>query len=90
MCMVGGTVVMFDKRKVLKRLHQKVWGQAPGRKRHRSQLRHPRRRDQTFPQGGTQTERGKPVVLPEGKASRQVSPWGCGDTQMEKAKAILS
>ena len=40
-------------------------------------------------QVGTQAERGKPVVLPEGKASRKVSPWGCGYTRMEKAKAIL-
>ena len=41
-------------------------------------------------QGGTQAERGKPVVLPEGKARRKGSPWGCGDTRMEKAKALLS
>jgi hypothetical protein len=27
---------------------------------------------------GTQVERGKPTVLPLGKASRKVSRWDCG------------
>ena len=34
-------------------------------------------------------ERGKPVVLPQGKASRKASRWGSGYGRMEKAKAAL-
>ena len=40
---------MLDKRKVLIRLNQKVRGQEPVVKRHRSQRMHPRRRGQTYP-----------------------------------------
>jgi hypothetical protein len=39
---------------------------------------------------GTRAERGKPVSLPSGKASRKASPWGCGYGTLEEAKAILS
>jgi hypothetical protein len=39
--------------------------------------------------GGTRVERGKPVSLPSGKASRKASPWGCGYGTLEEAKAIL-
>ena len=38
----------------------------------------------------TETERGTPVVLPWGKASREASGEGCGYTRMEQAKAALS
>jgi hypothetical protein len=38
---------------------------------------------------GIRAERGKPVSLPSGKASRQASPRGCGERTREEAKAIL-
>ena len=38
----------------------------------------------------TETERGKPVALPEGQAHRKGSPWSCGETRREHAKAALA
>ena len=38
---------------------------------------------------GTQAERGKPVILPQGKASREASRWGCRYGITEKANALL-
>ncbi len=41
--------------------------------------RHSHRRiGETLTHAGIQTEHGKPVSLPTGKASRKVSRWGCG------------
>lgn len=37
----------------------------------------------------TTAEHGNPVCLPEGKASRKVSPWMCGPERMEEANATL-
>jgi hypothetical protein len=36
---------------------------------------------------GTDEERGKPVVLPRGKANRKASRWGCGYRRREQANA---
>jgi hypothetical protein len=38
---------------------------------------------------GTCAERGKPVPLPQGKASREASRWGCGYGIAEEANATL-
>jgi len=38
---------------------------------------------------GTCTERGKPVGLPKGKASRKGRGWACGYGMVEKANAFL-
>ena len=35
---------------------------------------------------GSQTERGKPVVLPQGTANRKERLWGCGQRRTEEAK----
>ena len=36
---------------------------------------------------GRQTERGKPVVLPQGTANRKERLWDCGHRRTEEAKA---
>ena len=66
-------VVMLDKRKMLIRLTQKGRDQEPVVKRHRSQMPNPRRRSPTYPVQVHRRKRGKPVALPEGKASRKAS-----------------
>ena len=38
---------------------------------------------------GTYAERGKPVLLPPGTASRKASPWKCGYGIAEEANAGL-
>ena len=42
-----------------------------------------------LPRAGPQTQRGKPVVLPEGYAHRKARGWDGGYTRMEQAKAAL-
>jgi len=58
-CIIG-SVVSENKRKMLERLDQKVRGQEPRLKPHRSQMEPPRRRDATFPMQG---HRGNVVSL---------------------------
>lgn len=38
---------------------------------------------------GMCAERGKPELLPQGKASREASPWECGYRIAEEANAVL-
>jgi hypothetical protein len=38
---------------------------------------------------GTQAERGKPVIVPSGKANRKTSRYGCRYGIAEKANAVL-
>jgi hypothetical protein len=81
-------VVIDDKPKALRGLDQKVSSQAeevvglfswpPALPAERADL----------PHAGMEAERGKPVVLPTRKASRKVSPWGCGYRRREKANAV--
>jgi hypothetical protein len=71
-------VVMSSKRKLLTRLGQQGMWSGPGVMLSLGADVEPpaKRRDLTHP--ATATERGKPVVSPQGKASRKVSRWGCG------------
>jgi hypothetical protein len=82
-------VVIDDKPKALRGLDQKVSSQAEevvGLFSWPSRL--PAERAD-LPHAGIEAEHGKPVVLPTRKASRKVSPWGCGYRRREKANAVL-
>jgi hypothetical protein len=71
-------VVSNNKPKMLIGLDQKVRGQVQGLRDPLAQMRYHRRKAATFPTLATTAERGKPVVLPHGTASRKASPWGGG------------
>ena len=73
-----GVVPLYRTRKLLLGLNQKVRGQVQGPKRSPAADVAPptERHDLTHP--ATSAERGKPVALPRGKASRKMSRWGCG------------
>ena len=43
---------------------------------------------QSLTYAGTHVERGKPVILPSGKARRKASRWNCRQGITEKANAI--
>ena len=70
--------VTDDKPKMLIGLNQKVRGWCRGSRTSLPQTVQPPadRRGLTHP--GTQAERGKPVVSPQGKANRKGSRRGCG------------
>jgi hypothetical protein len=82
-------VVTEDKLKVLRSLGQNGKGSGTGAPNSPIADGEPpaKRQDLTHP--GRCVERGKPVSLPKGKASRKVSLWGCGYRNVEKAKAPL-
>ena len=64
---------MLDKRKMLTRLNQKGKGSGTGVQASPVADAASPAEKPDLPRAGTQTERGKPVVLPEGKANRKVS-----------------
>ena len=63
--------VSNDKPKMLIGLDQKVRGQVQGLQRPLAQMQHHRRIAATLPSLATAAERGKPVVLPQGTATRK-------------------
>ena len=73
---------MFDKpermRKLLIGLNQKVCGQVQGLQRSSAVDDAPPAQRHDLTRSVTSAERGKPVVLPSGKADRKASRWGCG------------
>ena len=71
-------VVSNSKPKMLIGLDQKVRGQVRGLIAPPAQMLDHRRRAATFPSLATAAQRGKPVVLPQGTASRKASRWGGG------------
>jgi hypothetical protein len=78
-------VVIGDKPKVLRRLPQgdhrlgpKGKGSGMGAPNSPIADGEPPAERWNLTHAGTCTERGKPVVLPAGKAHRKVSRWGCG------------
>lgn len=71
--MADGTVVMLDKRKVLIRLNQKGKGSGTGAQASPVAEEAPPAERSDLTRADTETERGKPVVLPCGKASRKAS-----------------
>ena len=58
-CIIG-SVVSENKRQMLGRLDQKVWGQDPVLRPYRSQMVDPRRRDEPFPTQGHRGNVGSP------------------------------
>jgi hypothetical protein len=58
-CIIG-SVVRENKRKMLSRLDQKVWGQEPVLTPYRSQMAYPRRREEPFPARGHRGNVGSP------------------------------
>ncbi len=83
-------VVRTDKPKALIGLNQKVRGwliEFPS-SRHADAKATGEQADPN-PLSDMQAERGNPVVLPEGKAHRKVSPKHGGQKKVEKAKAML-
>ncbi len=81
--------VTDDKPKMLTGLNQKVRGWCRGSRVFLPQTLQPPADRRGLTHRGTQTERGKPVVSPQGKAHRKVSRRGCGYRRMEEAKAAL-
>ncbi len=81
-------VVSSSKPKMLRGLNQKVSSQEQWA------IRYPAVDDalpakrQNLTYSGAHVERGKPAVLPQGKASRKTSRWNDGYRRMEKANAI--
>ena len=71
-------VVSNNKPKMLTGLDQKVRGQVQGLQCPLAQMKYHRRIAATFPTLATTAERGKPVVLPQGTASREASLWDGG------------
>ena len=82
-------VVMDGKPKMLRGLNQKVmWSGLETQFISNVDVAPPAKR-QNLTYSGTYAERGKPVHLPLGKASRKTSRWMCGYGIAEKAKAVL-
>ena len=77
------------KPKMLTGLNQKVRGWGRSSRTFLPQTVEPPADRRGLTHRGTQTERGKPVVSPEGKAPRKVCRRGCGYRRMEEAKAAL-
>jgi hypothetical protein len=82
-------VPLYRTLKLLLGLDQKVRDQAEGLQRFSpaDDASPAERHDLT--RSVTSAERGKPVVLPQGKANRKVSRWDCGYRRREEAKAGL-
>ena len=88
---------MFDKPsgpfvsdpKLLTGLNQKVSGQVQGLQRFPAAEDAPPAERHDLTRSVTSAERGKPVVLPPGKASRKASRRDCGYRRREQAKAAL-
>ena len=70
--------VMFGKPKMLTGLNQKVSGQVQGLQRSPAADVAPPAQRRDLTRSGIDTEHGKPVALPVGKANRKASRWGCG------------
>jgi hypothetical protein len=81
--------VTDDKPKMLRGLDQKVRGWCRGSRAFLPQTVEPPAERRGLTHRGTQAERGKPVVPPQGKAHRKGSRRGCGSRRMEEAKAAL-
>ena len=71
-------VVRTNKPKRLKGLDQKGGGQVEAFPLRLPQMSRHRRTGGASRIYGTRAERGTPVSLPPGKASRKASRWGCG------------
>ena len=70
--------VTDNKPKMLTGLNQKVRGWCRGSRASLPQTGQPPADRRGLTHRGTHAERGKPVVSPQGKASRKASRWGCG------------
>jgi hypothetical protein len=81
--------VTDDKPKMLRGLDHKVRGWSRGSRAFLPQTGEPPADRRGLTHRGTQAERGKPVVSPQGQANRTGSRRGCGYRRMEEAKAAL-
>ena len=82
-------VVTEHKPKMLPGLNHKVRGWCRGSRAFLPQTEQPPADRRGLTHRGTLTERGKPVVSPQGKAPRKVRRRGCGYRRREEAKAAL-